>query len=208
MSMHRTLLPALVFSLGLAHTLAAQPAASRVETLTRRAHTVQFVGGVDARVTQLFGETAVLTGGRIGLLLDQRTLLAFSARANLNQNLDTGHRFADGRTAGLSFGYGGVEIGRLLRPTRALHVAASVLLGGGATSYHDRRWREGDGDDQPVDGFWLVEPEVQLQANVTSMMRVALGGSYRVVHGARLAGPADADLRGASASLTLTFGRF
>jgi hypothetical protein len=195
----------LLLPAGVAH---AQLQDTPLTTLTEGARTVQFVGGVDGRVTQLLGQTTVLTGGRLGLLVNRSTLLAFAARANLNQNLDTGFALTDDRTAGLSFGYGGFEIGRVIRPTRVVHLTTSVLLGGGATSYHDRRWRDGDTGSLPVDGFWIAEPEVQLQVNVTRAMRIAVGGSYRAVHGARLAGPADRDLRGASGSLTFTFGRF
>jgi hypothetical protein len=198
---------ALLASFG-ATTLGAQSSEPPVQTLTGGARTVQVVGGVDARATRLLGETTVLTGGRIGMLVNRSTLVAFSARANLNQNLSTGFALPDGREAGLSFGYGGIELGRVLAPTRTLHVTTSVLLGGGATSYHNRRWRSGDDESLPVDGFWLAEPELQLETNVTSALRIGIGGSYRFVHGARLHGVADRDFRGASGAVTLTFGRF
>lgn len=203
----RCLTLALLASTGVA-SAGAQSTQPAIQTLVGPAKTVQFVGGLDARATRLLGETTVLTGGRVGMLVNGATLVAFSARANLNQGLATGFALADGREAGLSFGYGGVEIGRIIAPTHAVHVTTSLLLGGGATSYHDRRWRDGSDKALPVDGFWLAEPEVQIETNVTRMLRVGIGGSYRFVHGARLQGVADRDFRGASGAISLTFGRF
>lgn len=202
----RSLIPvALLLASNVSH---AQNSTPPVQTLTGPGHEVQWIGGVDGRFTRLAGEDVVLTGGRVGMLINRSTIVAFSARANLNQNIRTSYLLPDGRTAGLSFGYGGIEIGRVLAPRRAVHVTTSLLLGGGATSHHDRGWREGDPNTLPVDGFWLAEPEVQVETNVTRMLRVAIGGSYRFVHGARLQGLGDRDVRGASGSLTFTFGRF
>jgi hypothetical protein len=208
-SMHSTrvasvALIALMFATPLVAQSNNAPVSPRTAVTARR----QLIGGVDGRVTELMRSTTVLTGGRLGMLINGTTSVAFAARAILNPNIRTDYVLADGQMAGLSFGYGGIEVGRLLQPTRAMHVATSLLVGGGATSHHNRRLRAGDPDNLPVDGFWMAEPEIQVQANVASFLRIAVGGSYRFVHGVRLQGVSDQDVRGAAGSLTFTFGRF
>ena len=56
--------------------------------------------------------------------------------------------------------------------------------------------------------FLVMEPEVAVEANVVSFMRVALGGSYRYVTGVEQPGLSSANLSSPAASLAFKFGVF
>jgi hypothetical protein len=118
-----------------------------------------------------------------------------------------GHVLPSGRAAGLELGYGGVDLGWVSRPGRLVHLAVGALVGGGAVSYNDPAHLD-DGWTGPRDAFFVAEPTAEIELNVTRSVRVAAGGSYRFVTGARLAGVRNADLRAPSGVLAVKFGRF
>jgi hypothetical protein len=56
--------------------------------------------------------------------------------------------------------------------------------------------------------FFVVEPEVAVEANMTNFMRIALGASYRYVTGVQQPGLSTATLSSPAASLAFKFGVF
>jgi len=105
-------------------------------------------------------------------------------------------------------GYGGVTFGYVAQPMRVVHLTAQALIGGGGLTYDVQDIAGVRPEDAPADGFFVVEPSVQGELNVSHVFRIGLGAGYRFISGASLDGLRDRDLRGASASLTLKLGRF
>ncbi len=60
----------------------------------------------------------------------------------------------------------------------------------------------------PMDAFFVVEPGVNLDFNMTRNFRLSLGGSYRWVNGVKSAASTNKELTGPSAMITFRFGSF
>lgn len=207
-------LVAALLSLATATSSAAQsPAGTSAppadQTLTSDA-LLSVYGGPEVRITRLANHTVALVGGRAGMVVNHTLLLGVAGYANANRHVRTGFALPSGRAAGLDFGYGGVDLGWVGQPSQLVHVSLGALVGAGAMAYSDPA-RHNDEDADPVgptDAFFVAEPSAALELNVARNLRVAVGGSYRLVSGARLPQVRSADLNGPVGSLTLRFGQF
>ena len=83
------------------------------------------------------------------------------------------------------------------------HLSLHTLIGGGNIYYHDYYWRT-SGDDV----FFVMEPGIDLELNVSRCFRFGLGGTYRFVNGISMPEFTDQDMSGFSVALTFKFGRF
>lgn len=164
-------------------------------------------GGVDARYTSLMGSDAILTGIRGGWLLNRKVSIGLSAVGNVTTRMNTGHTLPNGREAGLEFAYGGLEFGYITQPAKLMHVSLWTLVGAGGVSYRDPAFRRGD-EEQPVDGFFVAEPMLSTELNISRHFRISAGTSYRYVQGAKLDGMESSDLSGIAYSLMFKFGGF
>jgi hypothetical protein len=164
-------------------------------------------GAPEVRFTRLAGHDAILVGARGGWIIDHAFVVGVAGFGSASRRVDAGQVLPSGRAAGLEFGYGGVDLGWVSRPGDRVHLTLGLLLGGGAVSFNDPA-RLDDGWIGPTDEFLVVEPSAALELRVTRSVRVAAGGGYRIVTGARSATVRSADLRAPAAGLTLKLGRF
>jgi hypothetical protein len=63
-------------------------------------------------------------------------------------------------------------------------------------------------DSRKSNSFFVLEPSVNANLNVTHSFRIAAGVSYRYVSGLKSIVSTNADLSGPSAVLTFEFGKF
>lgn len=103
----------------------------------------------------------------------------------------------------LSFGYGGAILEFLIASHKVVHLSMHTLIGGGSIYYHDYYWRSW-GDDI----FFVFEPGIDLELNVSRCFRFGIGGTYRFVNGVSVPEFTDQDMSGFSAAMTFKFGRF
>lgn len=156
-------------------------------------------GGPTVRLTKFAGKSAIAMGGRGGFIVNGTYVFggggAGWSSPNVIGNDDVAYQ--------LDVGYGGVEFEYIHRTTELIHVAAQIGLGAGGVTR--RPAAGGAGID---DSFFFAEPGVQVEMNVTKGFRVGAGVSYRHVTGVDLPAFSDADMSGASATLTFKFGSF
>ncbi len=115
----------------------------------------------------------------------------------------------EGKTADLKMGYGGFMAEYTYNSNKLLHFTANVLLGaGGATYTWDYQDFDIDINDPVADSFFVGEFGANVELNVASFARVAVGGSYRFVSGLDLEGMSNKDLSGPSGNITFKFGKF
>jgi hypothetical protein len=100
----------------------------------------------------------------------------------------------------LDIGYGGLEFGVMSSPRHFASVSAGLLVGGG--SVNDYRFPY-----YGHDGFFIMEPEIDLMLNLTRYLRFGLGVGYRFVDGLYLPYLGDEDLDGPVLNLTFSIGR-
>jgi hypothetical protein len=107
--------------------------------------------------------------------------------------------------------FGGLDAEYILNSDDVVHWSFHSLIGAGGVGFRrawQKDWDRHSNEDHDMRGFFIVEPGVNLDVNITSWFRTSLGASYRFVSGADSPAATNSDLRGVSGMLTLRFGRF
>jgi hypothetical protein len=143
-------------------------ASAQEQTLVRGKYESGGFGGIVLKVTNINSEHAVFVGGRGGWIID--------------------HSFAFGGagyglvTHGLSvfpMGYGGLDFEYFVSSNDLIHLSIGLLAGAGGVGYKDETMT---GNHR---SFWVLEPSVNANLNVTKFFRIAAGVSYRYVSGVK-----------------------
>ena len=197
--------PALLRTAVAAAALALAPAfltaQQAPETLFGGVGRVSGWGGPLVRVGEFAGTTSGFIGGRGGVLLGGSFTIGGMGMGLINDNIrepgPTGRQ--------LTMGYGGLYLEQMFAPSKLVHVSVGTLLGGGGASWMDRQDRR---VQTPTDGFFVIEPELSIEVNVTRFLRIGLTGSYRRISGLDLVGLPSDQLDGPMGGLSFKFGRF
>jgi hypothetical protein len=102
-------------------------------------------------------------------------------------------------------GYGGFEFEYTNRSYKLVHFTASSLIGGGGLMMRERHYDDVEDD---VDSYFVFEPGINAELNVTSFFRISAGASYRMTSGISRFGFSDSDFSGMNGIITLKFGGF
>ncbi|MDQ1267322.1 MAG: hypothetical protein QG635_2476, partial [Bacteroidota bacterium] len=102
---------------------------------------------------------------------------------------------------------GGVYVEYINSTKSALHFTVGGLIGGGSTSANGSGFDRGISESSP---FFVIEPALSAEINMTRFVRIAAGASYRVILGADMDDDVfkSTDLSGPSVNLTFKFGWF
>ncbi|MCX6151765.1 MAG: hypothetical protein NTX22_14675 [Ignavibacteriales bacterium] len=168
------------------------------------------------RFTNLNNEFAALAGGYIGWVVNHQYVLGaggFGLTNKIKVSEVAQNTYNRGPQLYMNFAYGGGYLEYVWRPNDLVHLSASALIGGGELKYVEKVHRddwEFDREDDMVasDAFFVVEPTINAEMNVTSFFRIDAGVSYRMITGLNLIGIKNSDLSGVSANLSFKFGRF
>jgi hypothetical protein len=167
-------------------------------------------GGLVTKVTPINGETGVMLGGEAVWIIDRNLYVGIQALGIVNK-VEAKVTQADGRPYLLWLNELGGRVGYILNPDEMIHFSGGALIGGGSMQFADRYFWSDPAKVETLGDqnyYFLVEPEVAAELNVTSWMRAKLGASYRIVAGADAEGMTNGDLSGPAGSLTLMFGSF
>lgn len=148
-----------------------------------------FVGGQGGWI---INHKLVLGAGGYGLVTDHRLPSSYDRRDDSDK---------------LSVGYGGLFFGYIDDSDRIIHPTIQLLIGGGSLEPR----KEGDDmyhDTNDYDAFFVLEPQMGVEVNFTTFLRLEMSLSYRWVNGVEKYGYADSDISGPSGTLVFKFGRF
>ena len=201
---YKTVAPLLGLSLfaALLITPSSAEGQRRPETLVGKHFHSSGFGGPVMKMSEVNNEFAVFVGGRGGWLIDQTFVLG-GGGYGLVTDVETGLVDDRDEPVDLSLGYGGVQLEYLHDSWELVHFSLAMLIGGGGATLDDRR-----GDSLEDDGFFVLEPEVNMNLNVTEFFRIGVGAGYRWVNGVDLTGLDDSDLSAVAGTLTFRFGGF
>jgi hypothetical protein len=191
-----------------------QPDEAEEHVLIRSKATLGGYGGPDMRVTSLLGDPAMFVGAQASWVAHHQYLFGVAAYGLATRHNSPESMQINGNPSTLGLVYGGIRLGVVAMPTKLLHVTLAVLAGPGSlsgiSSVPTRAEFEVGYDRQlgHTETFFVMEPEVAVEANVTSFMRVALGASYRYVTGVQQPGLSAGNLSSPAASLAFKFGAF
>jgi len=172
-------------------------------------------GGYGAPVikfTSINSQFGVLVGARGGWILDHSITLGVGGYGLVNNVEVNGN--SDERSPLLNFGYGGIDLGYIMKWHKLLHASFNFLIGGGAVGERMNFNVFGLNLNLPNLGmiknhnFFIAEPEADFELNIVKFCRIDIGASYRFISGAKQNGLSNTDLSGVSAIMTLKFGRF
>jgi hypothetical protein len=149
-------------------------------------------GSFSIGYTQIDNKDAILLGGRVAWIANHRFALGLAGRGFFN-NLST-NRYYDSNydpnsdpDYSLSGGYGGIFFEPIVVWSKPVHVSFPILVGAGGVAAVPADWESysyGSGYYPNnyyynVDAYFVFEPGVDLEFNITKFFRIALGGSYR-----------------------------
>ncbi|MGD1044852.1 MAG: hypothetical protein ABR936_05935 [Bacteroidota bacterium] len=161
-------------------------------------------GGPVLKVTSINGENAVMVGGRGGWIINHSFVLGGGGYGLVT---DVKAKVTDSIHKYIEMGYGGVELEYIPSSNDLLHLSVGLLVGAGGIGYK----REDDdmfNASHRNNSFFVLEPSVNANLNVTHSFRIAAGVSYRYVSGLKSIVSTNADLSGPSAILIFKFGKF
>ncbi len=167
-------------------------------------------GAFVTKVTSINGEGAVLMGGRGGWIINHVFAIGGGGYGLIN-NVHTrtvgplGERF-------VNLGYGGLDFEVIVNSDELVHFSVHSLIGAGSVGFRNdwsNGWNSnGNNYDHHTDGFFVAEPGINVDLNVTPWFRASAGASYRYITGVTSGAAKNADLSGPSAMLSFRFGKF
>ena len=162
-------------------------------------------GGPVVKFSSIGNEFAVLVGGQGGWIINHKLVMGIGG-----YGLVTDHRLPHPwstfyESDKLTVGYGGLFIGYMDNSDRIVHPVLQALIGGGAIS---PRTHDEYRDHHDHDAFFVIEPQMGVEVNFTTFMRVETSLGFRWVNGVEAFGYTDSDISGPAGSLIFKFGRF
>ncbi|RPH93861.1 hypothetical protein EHM69_09055 [candidate division KSB1 bacterium] len=106
--------------------------------------------------------------------------------------------------------YAGAIFGYVVESNKLLHTTFDVLVGGGALTLSDEKGEDDfyNGNDYPNDGFFVAEPSIAAEINMTTYFRMNIGMGYRFVNGANSWGFNNSNTSGPVGTIIFKFGKF
>lgn len=165
-------------------------------------------GAPVVKVTSVNGDAGVLVGAWGAWLINHQLAIGaggYGLSTDIDASGETNRHY--GRDLEIGMGYGGIILEHIHSSNSLYHLTESVLVGGGGITLSEDRDNY-DEDEDVNDGFFVVEPGISGELNVSRWFRVSAGVSYRFAAGVDLPGIDDGDLSGPAGSLTFKFGAF
>jgi len=169
-------------------------------------------GGVIVAGTTIDSKAALLVGGGGGWIINH-TFVIGGAGMGLANDIEANYIDSTNDHLMLNMGYGGVMLGYILNSDDIVHFTGGFLVGGGGISFREGNWYDHEfdynyGSRYGNDVFLVVEPQVNVELNITKWFRVTGGASYRFISGVDFHGLTDKDLAGPSGVVMFKFGKF
>ncbi len=185
-----------------------------IKSILSKSNEIEGFGGIDGKLSDIRGDRTLLIGGYGGVIVNRVFLLGIAAYGLASQPGFEGTLPGTNTVKELKRygGYGGVLVGGTLFGKEVIHVSMPVILGAGNLEISDDNFfsQQFADTDFTVESsaFFVVEPGLQLEFNITSYMRIAAGASYRWIRGLELENATDQDLTGWGGVLSVRVGRF
>lgn len=188
--------------------LLSLPAYAQQETLFSNVN-VGFggAGGPAVGISTIDGDPAVFTGGFGGLIINmdnQNSLTLGGGGYGLSNNIRVDRPGID-ETEYLVYGYGGFYLEYTHRTYKLVHLTARSIIGAGHVGYRPRNHYSSYSSGSE---FFVAEPAISAEINVTNFFRFGAGVAYRFVAGSNSSVYSDADLSGVMGVATFKFGKF
>lgn len=190
------------------------PKKEEIKSLLSKGNDLNGFGGSDLRIGDFKGERGLMVGAYGGLIINRRYLFGLAGYGIVTKiEFDgTVPGQTEPKNLNLHGGYGGVIVGASIAPREVIHVSIPILLGAGAFEVVDKIFFPANIQDSEFTientVFFVVEPGIELEFNISNHFRLGFGASYRYITGTELANVSDDDVSGAAGMISFRFGRF
>ena len=189
----------------------------QVETIFSKSKSNGGYGAFSIGYSQIDGRDALITGARGAFIFDHSFAIGLGGYGFVN-NLDYNsyrHDNPEDRFM-LAGGYGGVFFEPIIGGTKPVHVSFPILVGmGGVALVENNSWGWNwdidpyhPGYEYDHDLFFVFEPAVELEFNLTRFFRAAAYASYRFTSEIELYETDNDVLKGFNFGMTFKFGKF
>jgi hypothetical protein len=153
----------------------------------------------------------VLVGARGGWIINHTFAIGLAGYGLVN-NVPADSPGPWGETL-VNFGYGGLDLEYIANSDDLVHYSIHTLIGAGGVGFRNDAWSRMSWDfhesANPLrNTFFVLEPGVNIDLNVTPWFRLSAGASYRFVGGVTSEASSSEGLSGPSGMLTFRFGSF
>lgn len=138
------------------------------------------------KLTYLAGEVSMLAGGQIAMVFGHQFNLGIAGYALLSDVDLQGYYYTNlpaylMPTGVLEFAYAGILLEPVFFNKSTIHFSLPLILGPGIASIRNSRIWESDSYNKFTDIVGVVEPGLNMELNLTRIIRFNLGASYRFV---------------------------
>lgn len=159
--------------------------------------------GPSVQATTMDQKSAILVGLEGGLLFNRTVVIGAAG----NQLVSKNERFLGGPL--FIMRYGGAAVRYQYPSDSIVYGSLGVLLGGGSVDSENRPATDAEEErSYSPDGFFVVEPSLQVHLNFTRWMRAGLQVSYRIVNGVEDFNLTERDMSAPSFGAHIQFGWF
>ena len=182
-----------------------KPTLHRAEVSETRPHVGWFLAPV-IKLGKIQDDTKALVGLRGGLELNRSLYVGLAGYGlpsdHVGDHREYGYHHHDNDYEDdWVLGYGGLELGVLAGRPKSGQLSLSVLFGGGGITEDSRYFRD-------YQGFFVMEPQLDLLVNVTPNVRFTIGASYRFIDDLQSLNYTEDDLQGPSVNFSVALGVF
>lgn len=190
------------------------PEDDKIKSLLGKGNDLNAFGAADLKVGDFKDERGLLVGAYGGFIINRRFLFGVAGYGLVTKVGFEGTIPGQTTTKPLSLhgGYGGVLVGATIAPRELIHISIPIVFGAGSLEVSDEDFFVNNPADSEFtienSVFFVLEPGIELEFNITKYFRLGAGVTYRHVTGTELENVTDDDMTGVNGMISFRFGRF
>ena len=166
-------------------------------------------GAISVTYSEIDNKDAIIMGARGGWIINHSFAIGLGGYGFVN-DINYDNIFHNDLDYNLAGGYGGLFIEPIIASKLPVHISVPILFGMGGIAYieHQNNWDYWWSTDDKSDVYWVFEPAIELEFNLTQHFRMAATASYRFTSNIDMLYTDPEILEGFSAGLVFKFGKF
>ena len=165
-------------------------------------------GGAEMKGTAVAGIPAILLGVQGAFVFNRHFVLGAAGYTLATTQAPSQELARPEGPSHLQLAYGGAQVAYVLWPHDTFHFRAGVLVGAGGVSVLTEDIAQDLKRNHDGGGFFVLEPQADLEISLHRYVRLAFVGSYRFINGFDQPRLHTSDLSGPAGSVAMRIGSF
>lgn len=199
----------LIAELSFAQNNSRQEDENEIQTIFSKRKSNGGYGAISIAYSEIDNKDAIIMGARGGWIINHSFAVGLGGYGFAN-DINYDNIFENDLNYNLAGGYGGLFLEPIIAPKLPVHISLPILFGMGGIAYveHHNNWDHWWSTDDRSDVFWVIEPAIELEFNVTRHLRMAATASYRFTSNIDMLYTNPDILEEVTAGLVFKFGKF